>query len=105
MLGLAPEQLLILGGALLAVFVIIIVAVISARSEGDLVEQRLNQATSLNEFESFLNSSEANSDITTSEADKKRKGGLDVIWSFRLSQALWDFSSHAFMCRVPSVSA
>lgn len=79
MFGLAPEQLLILGGAFLAVLIIIIVAVISARSEGDLVEQRLNKATSLNEFESFLNQAEANSELTTSEADKKRKSGLEAI--------------------------
>ncbi len=79
MLGLAPEQLLILGGAVLALFIILIVAIISSRSDSDLVEQRLNQTVALNEFESFLNSTEGNSDITTSDADKKRKSGLDAI--------------------------
>ncbi|PJF22160.1 MAG: secretion system protein F [Phototrophicales bacterium] len=65
------EQILILGGAILAALVIIAIGILSARSEEDLIEERLSRATG-NELEPFLGNIEETSDITTSGVGSER---------------------------------
>lgn len=70
------EQILILGGALLAALVIVAIGVLSARSEEDLIEERLSRATG-NEFQSFLDTVEEPSSLTTSDAPES--GALSFL--------------------------
>lgn len=67
-------QLLILGGAGLVAVLIVFIGILSARSEKDLIEERLGRGTT-EDFESFLNLAEPEDD--TRNIDKKR--ALDAL--------------------------
>jgi tight adherence protein B len=68
------EQLLILGGAGLVAAVIVAIGVFSARSERDLIEERLGRGSS-DDYESFLDLAEPQEEGDVEE----RRGALDAL--------------------------
>lgn len=75
-MALSPEQLLILGGAGLIAIVIVAVGILSARSESNLVEERLKNFQG-EAYESFLEVESPDDKPIVSESD--RAGALDAI--------------------------
>ncbi len=83
-----PTQILILGGAGLLALVIVIVGVISARSEKDLVEERLGRFESVENFESFVDLAEDEDGAIVTDR-RKALDGLDRILSERSFGKNW----------------
>ena len=71
-----PVQLLILGGAGLLAVIIVGVGIISARSEKDLVEERLGSIQNTDAYDSFLSDLDQDGDAA---AVDDRSGALDAI--------------------------
>jgi tight adherence protein B len=67
-------QLLILGGAGLVAVLIVFIGILSARSEKDLIEERLGRGTT-DDFESFLNLADPEEEGQTTE----KKRALDTL--------------------------
>jgi len=70
-----PVQLLILGGAGLIAVIIVAVGIISARSEKDLVEERLGSIQNTDAYDSFLSDLDQDGDAAVDD----RGGTLDAI--------------------------
>jgi tight adherence protein B len=84
------EQLIILGGAGLVAVFIVIIGILSARSEQDLVEQRLGNLTSTEGFESFMSDLEPQQEEESLFEDKKGiLSGLDNILEDRSFGKTW----------------
>lgn len=83
-------QLLILGGAGLIAVVILAVGIISARSERDLVEERLGNLTNTDSYDSFLSDlDEEDSPTTSDDRGGALVGALDNILAERSFGRKW----------------
>lgn len=82
------EQIIILGVAGLLALIIVIVGVISARSEQDLVEERLGRFEAVENFESFVDLADDEEQAVTTER-RKALEGLDRILAERSFGQNW----------------
>ncbi|MBC7871846.1 MAG: type II secretion system F family protein [Chitinophagaceae bacterium] len=85
---LSPEQLLILGGAGLIAIVIVAVGILSARSEGNLVEERLKGYQATDGYESFLDAGNPD-DKPVVEEKTRALDALDSILADRTFGKKW----------------
>lgn len=83
------EQIIILGVAGLLALVIVIVGVISARSEKDLVEERLGRFEAVESFESFVDLTDDDEQTAVVNDRRKALEGLDRILAERSFGKNW----------------
>ena len=81
------EQILILGGAGLAAIFIVIIGIISARSESDIIEERLGRAAG--DYESFMSFQETDEEDAISEDKGGALDALDNILAERTFGKKW----------------
>jgi tight adherence protein B len=82
------EQILILGGGLLVAVVIIAIGIFTARSEQDLIEERLGRNLSGGDFQSFLDV-EDESGGTTQQSEGRALEALDNLLKDRKFGQKW----------------